>query len=62
MDKLPPEERAKHFFSAKEVFAELGIPGPSEEERQETYWQMCREMLFNSLRTYRMLEKYMNKQ
>ena len=59
LNKLPPEERAKHFFSAEEVFAELGIPEPSEEERQETHWQMCREMLFNSLRTYRMLEKYM---
>ena len=62
LDKLPPEERAKHFFSAEEVFAELGIPEPSEEERQETHRQMCREMLLNSLRTYRMLEKYMNKQ
>ena len=59
LDKLPPEERAKHFFSAEEVFAELGIPEPSEEERQETHRQMCREMLINSLRTYRMLEKYM---
>ena len=59
LDKLPPEERTKHFFSAEKVFAELGIPEPSEEERQETHWQMCREMLFNSLRTYRMLEKYM---
>ena len=51
-DKLPPEE----------VFAGLGIPEPSEEERQEAHRQMCREMLINSLRTYRMLEKYMNKQ
>lgn len=62
LDKLPPEERAKHFFSAEEVFAELGIPESSEEERQETHRQMCREMLINSLRTYRMLEKYMKKQ
>ena len=62
LDKLPPEERAKHFFSAEEVFAELGIPKSSEEERQETHRQMCREKLINSLRTYRMLEKYMNKQ
>ncbi len=59
LDKLPSVERAKHFFSAEEVFAELGIPEPSEEERQETHRQMCREMLFNSLRTYQMLEKYM---
>ena len=59
LDKLPPEERAKHFFSAEEVFAELGIPDPSEEGQQETHRQMCREMLINSLRTYRMLEKYM---
>ena len=50
------------FFSAEEVFAGLGIPEPSEEERQEAHRQMCREMLINSLRTYRMLEKYMNKQ
>ena len=62
MDKLPPEERAKHFFSEEEVFADLGIPESSEEERQETHRRMCREMLINSLRTYRMLEKYMNKQ
>ena len=62
LDKLPPEERAKHFFSAEEVFAELGIPESSEEEQQETHRQMCREMLFNSLRTYQMLEKYMKKQ
>lgn len=61
LDKLPPEERAKHFFSAEEVFAELGIPEPSEEERQKTHRQMCREMLINSLRTYRMLEKYVKK-
>lgn len=59
LDKLPPEERTKHFFSAEEVFAELGIPEPSEEERRETHRQMCREMMFNSLRTYQMLEKYM---
>lgn len=59
LDKLPPEERAKHFFSAEEVFAELGIPEPSEEEQQETHRRMCREMLINSLRTYQMLEKYM---
>ena len=50
------------FFSAEEVFAGLGIPEPSEEERQEAHRQMCREMLINSLRTYRMLEKYMKKQ
>lgn len=62
LDKLPPEERAKRIFSAEEVFAELGIPEPSEEERQKMHRQMCREMLINSLRTYRMLEKYMNKQ
>lgn len=62
LDKLPPEERAKHFFYAEEVFAELGIPEPSEEKQQETHRQMCREVLINSLRTYRMLEKYMNKQ
>ena len=62
LDKLPPEERAKHFFSAEEVFAELGIPEPSEEERQKTHRQMCREVLVNSLRMYQMLEKYMNKQ
>lgn len=62
LDKLPPEERAKHFFSAEEVFAELGIPEPSEEEQQETHRRMCREMLINSLRTYRMLEKYMKTQ
>ena len=61
LDKLPPEERAKHFFSAEEVFAELGIPEPSEEERQKTHRQMCREMLINSLRTYQMLEKYVKK-
>ena len=62
LDKLPPEERAKYFFSAEEVFAELGIPEPTEEERRETHRQMCREMLINSLRTYRMLEKYKKKQ
>ena len=61
LDKLPPEERAKHFFSAEEVFADLGIPESSEEERQETHRRMCREMLINSLRTYQMLEKYVKK-
>ena len=62
LDKFPPEERAKHFFSTEEVFAELDIPEPSEEARQETHRQMCREMLINSLRTYQMLEKYVKKQ
>ena len=61
LDKLPPEERAKHFFSAEKIFAELGIPEPSEEERQETHRKMCSEMLFNSLRTYQMLEKCVKK-
>ena len=51
----------QNTFSAEEVFAELGIPEPSEEERQETHRQMCREMLINSLRTYQMLEKYVKK-
>lgn len=48
LDKFPPEERAKHFFSAEEVFAGLGIPDPSEEKRQEAHRQMCREMLINN--------------
>ena len=61
-EKAVDAERAKHFFSAEEVFAELGIPKSSEEERQETHRQMCREMLINSLRTYQMIEKYMKKQ
>ena len=58
LDRLPPEKRAKHFFSAEEVFSKLGIPEPSEEERKERHRQMCREVLVNSLRTYRMLAKY----
>lgn len=62
LDKLPPEEREKHFFATEEVFAELGIPEPSEEERHKTHRQMCREMLINSLRTYQILEKYVKKQ
>ena len=40
----------------------MGIPEPSEEERQKMHRQMCREVLVNSLRMYQMLEKYMNKQ
>ena len=39
----------------------MGILEPSEEERQKTHRQMCREMLINSLRTYQMLEKYVKK-
>ena len=58
LDKLPPEERAKHFFSAEEVFAELGIPEPSEEKQQETHRQMCREVLLTRLRSYGLLELY----
>ena len=58
-DKLPPEERAKHFLLCGGGFCRVGYPQPSEEERQETHRQMCREMLINSLRTYQMLEKYM---
>lgn len=58
LDRLPPEERAKHFFSAEEVFAELGLPKLSEKELQETHRKMYREMLTNSLRTYRVLARY----
>lgn len=45
-------------FSAEEAFIELGLPKLSEKELQETLRKMYREMLTNSLRTYRVLARY----
>ena len=56
--KLPEEEQGKHFIPAEEVFAELGLPKQSEEEKQELHRKLCREVLTNNLRTYQALQKY----
>ena len=56
--KLPEEEQGKHFIPAEEVFAELGLPKQSEEEKQELHRKFCREVLTNNLRTYQALQKY----
>lgn len=56
--KLPEEEQEKYYIPAEEVFAELGLPEPTEEEEAETRRRISREVLGNLLRTCRALGKY----
>ncbi len=56
--KLPKEEQEKYYIPAEEVFAELGLPEPTEEEEAETRRKISREVLGNLLRTCRALRKY----
>jgi hypothetical protein len=57
--QLPPEEQAKHFHSADEVFAQLGIQDDrTEEEKEQARRALYQESLENRLRIYELLTKY----
>ena len=60
--KLPEEERKKYFIPAEKVFAELGIPEKTEEEEREDSRRICRKMAENSLRKYRAMRAYLERQ
>ena len=60
--KLPKEEREKYFIPAEKVFAELGIPENTEEEEREDSRRICRKMAENSLRKYRAMRAYLERQ
>ena len=60
--KLPKEEREKYFIPAEKVFAELGIPEKTEEEEREDSRRICRKMAENSLRKYRAMWAYLERQ
>jgi hypothetical protein len=54
--QLPPEERDKHLYSADELFAELGIRDErTDEDKERAYRALCREVLENHLRIYKLL-------
>ena len=56
---LPPDEQKKHFKSADDVMAELGIvDNRTEEERDADLKVMYREDLHNKLQIYHAIRKY----
>ena len=59
--KLPKEEREKHFMPAEKVFAELGIPERTEEEKQAAHRRMSREIAENGLRKYHAMRAYLER-
>jgi len=62
IEKLPKEERDKHFKSAEEVFAELGWKDErTEDEKEQERCILYREVLVNQIRTYRVLENFIKK-
>jgi len=62
IEKLPKEERDKHFKSAAEVFAELGWNDErTEDEKEQERCILYREVLVNQIRTYRVLENFIKK-
>jgi hypothetical protein len=59
--KLPPEEQEKRLISAEDLFAELGYEDTrTEEEKEEQYVQMCRQMVLFQMRLYRGIEQYLS--
>ena len=59
--KLPKEEQEKHFIPAEKVFAELGIPERTEEEKQAAYQRMSWEVAENGLRKYHAMRAYLER-
>lgn len=58
ISKLPEENQREYYVPMEEVFAEFDIPEQTEEDKQEAYRKVCREVLKNNLRTYQALKKY----
>ena len=59
--KLPKEEQEKHFTPAEKVFAELGIPERTEEEKQAAHRRMSWEIAENGLRKYHAMRAYLER-
>ena len=60
--KLPKEEQEKYLIPAEKVFAELGIPERTEEEKEAHHRRMSREVAENGLRKYRAMREYLARQ
>lgn len=60
--KLPEEEQKKHLIPTEKVFAELGLLEETEEEKAEDYRKMTREIAENSLRKYRAIKSYLERE
>lgn len=60
--KLPKEEQEKHFVPAEKVFAKLGLPERTEEEKAADHRRMSREIAENGLRKYRAMREYLERQ
>lgn len=59
--KLPKEEQEKHLIPAEKVFAELGIPERTEEEKEADHRRMSREIAENRLRKYHAMQAYLER-
>lgn len=59
--KLPKEEQEKHLIPAEKVFAELGIPERTEEEKEADHQRMSREIAENGLRKYQAMRAYLER-
>ena len=60
--KLPKEEQEKHFVPAEKVFAKLGLPERTEEEKAADHRRMSRESAENGLGKYRAMREYLERQ
>lgn len=59
--KLAKEEQEKHLIPAEKVFAELGIPERTEDEKEAAHWRMSREIAENGLRKYHAMRAYLER-
>ena len=59
--KLPKEKQEKHLIPAEKVFAELGIPERTEEEKEADHRRMSREIAENGLRKYQAMQAYLER-
>lgn len=60
--KLPKEEQKKYLIPGEEIFAGLGIPEESEEEKEEAHRKMAKEIAENGLRKYRAIKSYLERE
>ena len=59
--KLPKEEQEKHLIPAEKVFADMGLPERTEEEKQTVHRRMTREIAENGLRKYQAMRAYLER-
>lgn len=59
--KLPKEEQEKHLIPAEKVFADMGLPERTEEEKQTAHRRRSREIAENGLRKYQAMRTYLER-